>query len=123
MVIYHANAVVDMEDFQFDLVQHHGDYIEFFVSYRIEYNRWAAEGIGWLVHDTAHYYLRTLKLNNWPAASHYNEKANLGLDRQSLIFHSDTLDQLTIANIIEHIRNAQKSVQPLLDDSHHRTNS
>jgi len=114
MVIYHADEVIDLEDYQFNLVQHQGDYIEFFVTYRLEYNRWAAEGIGWLAYDTAHYYLRSLKLNDWPAASHYNNKANMGLDRQSLIFQSDALHRMTMDSIVPLFRNPKKAVS---DDS------
>lgn len=99
----------NVEDFQFDLVRHHGDYIEFAVSYRLEYNRWTAEGIGWIARSLANYYLGILKLNNWPAASHYNDKANIGLLEQSMKFRCETLDRLTLANITQHLQRLRAS--------------
>jgi hypothetical protein len=94
----------NVEDIQFDLIQHHGDYIEFSVSFKIEYNKWTAEGIGWITHKSTNYYLRLLKLNNWPAGSHYNKKAKIALSRQSYKFNSKTLDRLTTANISHHLK-------------------
>lgn len=101
----------NVEDFQFDLVQHHDDYIEFSVSYRLEYNRWTAEGIGWISQSMPNYYLRILKLNNWPAASHYNDKANISLHEQSIKFRCETLDRLTLANITHHLKRLETSSQ------------
>ena len=94
----------NVEDFQFDLVQHHGDYIEFSVSYRLEYNQWTAEGIGWVAKGIPNYYLRFLKLNNWPAASHYNAKANIALHKQSMRFQCEPLDRLTLAKVTHHLK-------------------
>jgi hypothetical protein len=93
-----------VEDFQFDLVRHHGDYVEFSVSFKIEYNKWTAEGIGWITHKGTSYYLRFLKLNNWPAGNHYNKKAKITLRRQSYKFNSETLDRLAITNITHHLK-------------------
>jgi hypothetical protein len=93
-----------VEDFQFNLIRHHGDYIEFSVSFKIEYNKWTAEGIGWLTQSRTNYYIRVLKLNNWPAGSHYNKKAKIALRRQSYKFHSDMLDRLANTHITHHLK-------------------
>ena len=98
-------------DFQFDLIRHHGDYIEFSLSYRIEYNKWSAEGIGWVSESIPLYYLRTLRLNNYPAASHYNKKAKIGLYAQSVIFQSKSLDRLLLAQISHHMKHPPKAAK------------
>lgn len=83
----------------FDLIQHHGDYVEFYVSYYLDYNLWTAVGIGWMSNNTPAYYLSSLKLNNFPAGNHYNKKANIHLQELSLKFQNDVLEDLALTNI------------------------
>ena len=83
----------------FELVLHHDDYIEFRVSYYLEYNQWTAEGIGWISNGTPAYYLRSLKLNNFPAARHYEKKAKLIEQELSLKFQNQELENFALLNI------------------------
>ena len=83
----------------FDLIKHHSDYIEFSVSYYLEYNLWTAIGIGWMSNNAPVYYLSCLKLNKFPAGIHYSEKANIHLQDLSLKFQNNILEDLTLINI------------------------
>lgn len=83
----------------FELIQQHEDYIEFTVSYYLDYNLWTAIGIGWVSNNLPAYYLRSLKLNNFPAGRHYEAKANIQLQELSLKFQNEVLEELTLANI------------------------
>lgn len=83
----------------FELVQKHESYIEFSVSYRLEYNQWTAEGIGWVSNGLPAYYLHSLKLNNFPAARHYESKAQFVEQELSLKFQSSELEVPVLMNI------------------------
>jgi hypothetical protein len=86
-------------DLVFELVLHHDDYIEFSVAYNLEYNRWAAEGMGWMRNGDPAYYLRSLKLNNFPAARHYESKAKLVEQESSLKFQNTVIEDIVLANV------------------------
>ena len=87
----------------FELIKHHGDdYIEFNVSYYLDYNLWTAHGMGWVSNDTPAYYLNSLKLNKFLAGSHYNEKANIHLQDLSLKFQNTDIENFTLFNIRKH---------------------
>jgi hypothetical protein len=95
----------------FEVVRHHDDYIEFSVSYYFDYNLWTETGIGWISRNVPFYYLSSLKLNQWPAAGHYNRQANLGLQNQSLKFRNEQLEQLTLGHIRDHFSGIPPSLQ------------
>lgn len=83
----------------FELTHHHEDYIEFRVSYYQGYNQWAAEGIGWMSKNHPTYYLRSLKLNNFPAGRHYEKTARIVEQALSLKFQNEVLEDLVLVNI------------------------
>lgn len=92
----------EIQGFEFALIQHHKDYLEFSVSYQMEWNFWTTEGIAWVSESATNYYLRSLHLNKWPAASLHHHKAGITLKQHSMKFQCQTLEDLTLSNINRH---------------------
>jgi hypothetical protein len=96
----------------FELVLHHDDYIEFSVSYYLEYNLWTAAGIGWISNGTPTYYLNSLKLNKFRAGMHYTEKATIHQQDLSLKFQNNVIESLTLINIQEQFSCCRTHMKP-----------
>lgn len=98
-----GRTMEEVREFEFAVVAQHADYLEFSINYKLEYNLWSAEGIGWLSQNALNYYLRSLSLNRWPAVIRYIKTAGIQLNQNSMKFEFPELERLTLLQLQHHL--------------------
>lgn len=81
--------------FDFQLIKHHADYINFSITFAFDKHYCDVTGMGWMAKNKANYYLSSITINKKQAPLKEAAEVGVTVVKNSAVFEFVQLDHLT----------------------------